>query len=46
MSNKPHSPLDSVLGRLDNLDEVNLQNLVSRLARERLLLESVFNTIR
>lgn len=40
------SPLDRVLGRLDNLDAVNLTNLVQRLARERGLLEAVFNTIR
>lgn len=38
-------PLDRLLGRLDNLDSVNLQNLVQRLARERHLLETVFNTI-
>ncbi len=44
MSKKIH-PLDRVLGRLDNLDSVNLQNLVQRLARERNLLETVFNTI-
>ena len=28
------SPLDKVLGRLDDLDEVNLGILVQRLARE------------
>ncbi len=44
MSKKTH-PLDRVLGRLDNLDSVNLQNLVQRLARERSLLEAVFNTV-
>src|SRR5690606_27101877 len=44
MSKKTH-PLDRVLGRLDNLDSVNLQNLVQRLARERNLLETVFHTI-
>jgi PAS domain S-box-containing protein len=43
---KKLSGLESVLGRLDNLDDVNLQNLVQRLARERHLLEAVFNTIR
>ncbi|MBL4576677.1 MAG: PAS domain-containing protein, partial [Opitutaceae bacterium] len=41
-----NSPLDRVLGRLDNLDTVNLTNLVQRLARERGLLETVFNTVR
>ena len=40
------SPLDKVLGRLDDLDEVNLSNLVQRLARERKLLETVFDVIR
>jgi len=43
---KSGSPLDRVLGRLDNLDAVNLTNLVQRLARERSLLEAVFNSIR
>ena len=40
------SPLDKVLGKLDDLDEVNLSNLVQRLARERKLLETVFDIIR
>ena len=40
-----HSSLDKVLGRLDQLDEDNLHNLVQRLARERALLEAVFNTL-
>ncbi len=40
------SPLDNVLGRLDDLDPTNLTILVQRLARERRLLETVFNTIR
>ena len=39
------SSLDKFLGRLDDLDSVNLANLVQRLARERRLLETVFNTI-
>lgn len=42
---KKHSSLDKVLGRLDQLDDANLHNLVQRLARERALLESVFNTL-
>ncbi len=42
---RKHSSLDKVLGRLDQLDQANLQNLVQRLARERALLESVFNTL-
>ena len=40
------SPLDKVLGKLDDLDEVNFSNLVQRLARERKLLETVFDVIR
>lgn len=46
MLSKKASSLDRVLGRLDNLDPVNLTNLVQRLARERGLLEAVFNAIR
>ena len=47
MKSKPTiSPLDKVLGRLDDLDEVNLGILVQRLARERKLLETVFDVIR
>lgn len=45
MAGKKHSSLEKVLGRLDQLDQANLQNLVQRLARERALLESVFNTL-
>lgn len=45
MAGKKHSSLEKVLGRLDRLDQANLQNLVQRLARERALLESVFNTL-
>lgn len=45
MAGKKHSSLDKVLGRLDQLDQANLQNLVQRLARERALLEAVFNTL-
>lgn len=45
MAVKKHSSLDKVLGRLDQLDQANLQNLVQRLARERSLLEAVFNTL-
>jgi len=40
-----HSSLERLLGRLDQLDKVNLNNLVQRLARERGLLETVLNTI-
>ena len=45
-SKSPKSPLDKVLGRIDDLDEVNLGILVQRLARERKLLETVFDVIR
>ncbi|MDP2137491.1 MAG: ATP-binding protein [Candidatus Didemnitutus sp.] len=45
MAGKKHSSLDKVLGRLDQLDHANLQNLVQRLARERAMLEAVFNTL-
>ena len=45
MPGKIHSSLDKVLGRLDQLDEANLHNLVQRLARRRILLETVFNTL-
>jgi two-component system, sporulation sensor kinase E len=45
MAVKKHSSLDRVLGRLDQLDETNLHNLVQRLARERAMLEAVFNTL-
>jgi signal transduction histidine kinase len=42
---KRQSPLDRILGRIDDLDHANLAILVQRLARERGLLETVFNTI-
>lgn len=37
--------LDKILGRIEDLDSVNLSILVQRLARERTLQETVFNTI-
>lgn len=43
---KRHDPLESVLGRLDGLDHASLGVLVRRLARERRLLNGVFNTLR
>jgi len=45
MSGKKPNPLDKVLDRLDRLDEAGLRTLVQRLARERALLETVFNTL-
>lgn len=45
MAAKIHSSLDKVLGRLDQLDATNLHNLVQRLARQRALLEAVFNML-
>src|SRR5271165_3038827 len=45
MAGRKHTSLDRVLGRLDSLDAVNLTNLVQRLARERSLLEEIFNTL-
>ena len=38
--------LDRILGKVEDLDTTNLTILVQRLARERRLLETVFNTIR
>jgi len=40
-----HSGLDKILGRIEDLDSVNLGILVQRLARERRMQETVFNTI-
>ena len=37
--------LDKVLGRIGSLDAEGLQNVVQRLARERIFLETLFNTI-
>jgi PAS domain S-box-containing protein len=45
MSGKKPSSLDKVLDRLDRLDAAGLRTLVQRLARERTLLETVFNTL-
>ncbi|ADE55381.1 two-component system sensor histidine kinase NtrB [Coraliomargarita akajimensis] len=39
------SGLDKILGRIEDLDSVNLSILVQRLARERTMQETVFNTI-
>jgi two-component system, sporulation sensor kinase E len=45
MAVRKHSLLDKVLGRVDRLDAAGLQTLVQRLARERDMLETVFNTL-
>jgi PAS domain-containing protein len=37
--------LEKILGRIEDLDSVNLGILVQRLARERKMQETVFNTI-
>ena len=37
--------LEKVLGRIGSLDAEGLQNVVHRLARERMFLETLFNTI-
>ncbi|MGF1484667.1 MAG: nitrogen regulation protein NR(II) [Opitutales bacterium] len=46
MPSRRNTHLERILGRVDDLDESSLAILVRRLARERVLLESVFNTIR
>lgn len=45
MKSPRNTGLDKILGRVEDLDSVNLGILVQRLARERKLQESVFNTI-
>lgn len=45
MAARKNSLLDKVLGRIDRLDMAGLQTLVQRLARERAMLETVFNTL-
>ncbi len=45
MATTRSSGLDKILGRIEDLDSVNLGILVQRLARERKLQETVFNTI-
>ena len=46
MKTRNSSSLNRVLGHLDNLDTTNLTILVQRLAKERELLEKVFNSIK
>jgi two-component system, sporulation sensor kinase E len=45
MASKKHTSLDRMLGRLDQLDSVNLTNLVQRLARERRVFEDIFDAL-
>ena len=45
MAGKKSSSLDKLLSRMDRLDEAGLRTLAQRLARERALLETVFNTL-
>jgi two-component system, sporulation sensor kinase E len=45
MAGKKNSSLDKVLGRLDRLDTSGLQTLIQRLAKERAMLDTVFNTL-
>ena len=45
MAGKKLSSRDKVLGRLDRLDAAGLQTLVQRLARERTMLDAVFNIL-
>ena len=45
MSGRKPSSLDKVLDRFDRLDAPGLRTLVQRLARERALLDTVFNTL-
>ncbi len=45
MPAKKSNSLDRVLGRLGNLDSVNLANLVQRLARERELFGEIFTAL-
>lgn len=42
---KRTTSFDRVLGRIDQLDTINLTNLVQRLARERGLFEDIFNVL-
>lgn len=43
---RTHDALEAILGRIEDLDQVSLNNLISRLARERKLLNTLFNTLK
>ncbi|MEM1223376.1 MAG: ATP-binding protein [Verrucomicrobiota bacterium] len=45
MKTTRNSGLDKILGRIEDLDSVNLSILAQRLAKERAVQETVFNTI-
>ena len=45
MAGLKHTSLDKLLDRIDRLDTAGLQTLVQRLARERAMLDTVFNTL-
>jgi len=45
MAGHKHTTLDKLLDRIDRLDAAGLQTLVQRLARERAMLDTVFNTL-
>lgn len=45
MAVRKSNSIDKVLARIDRLDTAGLQTLVQRLARERAMLETVFNTL-
>ncbi len=45
MQTRRTTSLDRILGRVEDLDTTNLTILVQRLARERSLLESIFNVV-
>lgn len=46
MSNRKRDPLESLLGRVDELDSISRANLIARLARERRMLSKVFTALR
>ncbi len=45
MSHRKSTPLNKVLGRIDDLDATNLAILVQRLAREQKLLRTIFDLV-
>jgi two-component system, sporulation sensor kinase E len=43
---KKNDPLQNILGRVEDLDASSVSNLIARLARERRMLNAVFNLLR